>query len=446
MKNLLYFILIIAIFGQPNALSVIIPIYPSIAFAVNILLVFSFVLKKTKNKEIIVFRMNLLLPILCFTLYSFLSLSFAPDPPFGFRILLSVIFKFILFIQITSICYKLELIEAFLKIVSRMGALFAVQSILLTIATAIFKIQPVANVNTFGGIGLLDYDYQMVSYGILGFGKQFVNIYGMEFPRFQSMFAEPGYFANFLELSIFSTIGYSHTQTNRPNTSLNLSLIVQFIALFGSFSTGGWISTFFGYLIYLMCKGTKNQTRSLNKFIIICMCLLICFIVFTSSFPTVADEIYKIVWAEKFETDWGSSSAGQRTDVVELAQNLFLQRPIIGWGSNQMRIVADGVGANNALVTIAVELGAIGIAIYSSMIIAIARTISINYKIAIVQSNSIINLNASSSGCAAALIVHSFFVDSNWSFLYWIGLSYLYSVSIFLRVNNNLTDKRSILQ
>ncbi len=437
MKNFLYCILIIAIFGQPNALSVIIPAYPSIALIINILLIFFFLVNKNLNKEPIIFSTNILIPIVLFTLYSFVSLSFAPDPQFGLRILISTIFKFILFIQITNTCYKLDFMEILLRLVSRIGTLFAAQAILLTLAITIFKIQPLENINTSGGAGLLDYDYQILYYGILGFGKQFVDIYGLNFPRFQSMFAEPGFFANFLELSIFSTIAYDCIQKfngkNKSNTSL--FLIIQFIALFGTFSTAGWIATFFGYLAYLRCTlTTKNQlSKKLSLSILICVCLIVSFNVFTSAFPTVGHDIHKVIWAEKFETDWGSSSSEERSDQFGIAQKFFLEKPITGWGSNQLRIINSGSGANNGLMTIAVELGLIGVSIYTAMIIAITQTIFNNFKASMSKSTPIINLNASVTGCVIALIVHSFFIDSNWSFLYWIGIAALYSIDIFFK-------------
>jgi O-Antigen ligase len=428
-------ILVIAIFGQPNALAVLVPVYPSIAFVINILFIFFVIIRKSSDRETLIFNTNILIPIFAFIFYSFVSLSFAPDPQFGFRILLSTIFKLILFIQITSICYELNFIKALLKTVSLMGTVFSAQAIILTLAISIFKIQPSESLNTAGGAGLLDYDYKMLSYGILGFGKQFVDLYGLNFPRFQAMFAEPGYFSNFLELSIFSTIGYNSLRKFKKQNNSNTQIIIQFIALLGSFSTAGWFSTFCGYFIYLICCTIKKSSSSkeLKRFVTIFTLLLIVFIAFTSAFPTVADEVYKIVWAEKFETDWGSSSAVERADQVGLGQSLFLQRPIGGWGSNQMRIIADGTGANNSLVTVAVELGTIGVFIYLSMIFAMVRTIISNYKMSISQSISIVNLNAASSGCVVALIVHSMFIDSGWTFYYWIGIGCLYSINIFLK-------------
>ncbi|MDZ7957613.1 MAG: O-antigen ligase family protein [Aulosira sp. DedQUE10] len=431
MKILLSCIIVIAVFGQPNGFALLVPSYPFLASALTLFfLVFIFFNKLYKGESLFT-SLNIYLPTIIFLGYSLLSLAYAPDPLFGFRIWISMIFKLIVFTQIVIICNQKNSIKQrlkqLLKTVAIMGTAFSIQGLLLILLTALFNLNPISEINEVGGLGLIDYEYNLFSYGILGFGKQYITFLSFTIPRCQAMFTEPGWFANFLELSFFSTLGYSALEKNHQ--SIRWMLWLQILALFCSFSTVGWLAVFIGYLTYIICVNTDTKAL-LTKIVKIGFLLILIttvLIAIISFFPSILEEIYNIIWLEKFATAWGTASATERMEIINSAQDLFVQRPLLGWGTNQMRIVSDGFGANNAVITVAVELGFIGIIIYFIMILAVIKTIFTNYRMALIyQSNSLIHLTASSSGCVIALITHSMFVDTNWAFFYWIGLSFVY--------------------
>lgn len=446
MKILLSCIILIAVFGQPNGLSLILPFYPFLASALTLLFLVFIFFNKVRKGEYIFTNLNIYLPTITFLVYSVLSLLYAPEPLFGLRILISMIFKLIVFTQIVIICNQenriKQLLKQLLRTVAIMGTVFSIQGLLLILFTALFKLNPISEINDVGGLGLMDYNYNLFYYGILGFGKQYITLLSFTIPRCQAMFTEPGWFANFLELSFFSTLGYS-ALANKNHQSVRWMLWLQILALFCSFSTAGWLALGIGYLIYIIC--TNSNTKALvNKIIktgFLLMAITTLLLTIISFIPVLSEEIYKIIWLEKFATAWGTASATERMEVINLAQELFLQRPLVGWGTNQMKVVSDGFGANNALMTVLVELGLFGLVIYFMMLLAIIKTMLVNYRMALInKSNSLIHLTASSSGCVAALITHSMFVDTNWAFFYWIGLSFVYINYLLLKHDSKSPD------
>ncbi|BAY33762.1 hypothetical protein NIES2107_56640 [Nostoc carneum NIES-2107] len=436
MNYLIYLIVILSVFGQPNGLFLILPEYPLVALVSIWIMVIFIIARKIIARQLNFISLNIYVPLCIFFVYSALSLGYAPDPGFGARLLISMFFKVIVFLIIIYLCNDKNYLKQLLQVIAFMGVLFSAQSLLLVLGVAIFDIQPISEFNETAIEGLVDYDYKLVYYGALGFAKQYIGLLGLRIPRCQSMFIEPGWFANFLELSIFATLGYSTLVKTITIRRLKLMILIQGLALFFSFSTAAWFSVCIGYLIYVSLTNNSVTLNKKNKNLIIIILIIITLLSSILLFPEILAEVYKIVWLDKFDNEWGATSAGDRANAITLAQELFMEKPLLGWGINQMRIVADGIGANNAIMTIAVELGIIGITVYFTILLAIIKAAIVNCKTALrSQLEPIITLTASSSACVASLITHSIFVDSNWSFYYWIGLAFLYANYLFLKAH-----------
>jgi O-antigen ligase len=201
-------------------------------------------------------------------------------------------------------------------------------------------------------------------------------------------------------------------------------LALQIGALLLTFSTAGWAAAILGggSCVFFRHGRLSPVIRRSLKFILIGAFLIVLALLVI---PHITHSVYSLVWLEKFETPWGGASFPTRLEAYRTAWELFRDKPLFGWGTNQLRIV--GTGANNALLTVAAELGIFGLLIYLSMLGAIAKTLFSNVRLArSIDSHALTSMTAYIAGGIVALVAHSMLVDTNWNFFYWIGLALLY--------------------
>ena len=430
---------IIALFGQPNAFFVYFPPYPVVA-SLLLLLFFSFVVyAKVRVRPITVPRSSLIWPALIFFVYSVISLSYAPDPAFGARILFSALFKYLLFLAILCVCTEEQSIRKLLTVIVVLGGVFSLQGLVYVVAFIFFNLPPGDYVGAVQGYGSGGHDFGLNSLGILGFAKATNQIGGLRLPRCQSMFLEPSSLAEFLELSIFATLAWSALIDAERKKWVPWLLAVQFGALIFSFSSAGWLAIAVGMALYIGLRVFSRpgviSRRRLTNIITVTGVLLGVIVLLLVSFPSISSDVYKAVYTAKFVDDATSqTSSSDRVFKASDSIRLISQRPIFGWGTNQSVVVsAQGAAVGNAFLTTLTELGGVGLLIYLAMLGAIFSTAFYNMRRAYQSaSDTMIAFTAALAGCVAASFIHSMLVDNEFVFSYWISLALIYVNRVLL--------------
>ena len=422
-----------ALFGQPNALFVYLPIYPIIALLLILILSGLAAYTLVRGRPHALPTINLFLPTLIFLSYSSVSLAYAPDMLYGARILSSMAFKFLLFLSLVVCCAREEDIRKLLLIVAALGSLFSVQGLLYVAGKLFFNLQPIGFIQSVSSFGPRDYGLALESYGILGFAKAYNTIGGISLPRCQAMFMEPGWFGTFLELSLFATLGWFSLTGYVHKKATYWMLGLQIVALLFSFSSAAWFAVAAGALLYialrLFVRPATLSRRRLRQVGVAVLSLVTLLVVLSIGFPAVAEDIYRAVYLAKFVGDAQElTSSSDRLSKAADSLVLFQQKPFFGWGSNQLPIIAaKGQSVGNAFLTAATELGVLGLAVYVTMLGAISWTVFTNMRAAYrLRSEAQIGLSAALAGFLLASFVHSMFVDSEWLFCYWVGLALIY--------------------
>lgn len=440
LNRILLFTVVVALFGQPNALFVYIPAYPAFVTAVIFGLFGTIAYSKAKTGQWSLPNSNLTAPTLLFFAYSLFSLTYAPDPFYGARIFLSSTFKFFLFFAILAVIVHKEDLKKMLLVISVLGGLFALQGLAYVVGFVFFNLQPGDFISSVPGYGAYNYNPAINSLGILGFAKVTNQIGNFRLPRCQAMFLEPGFFATFLELSIFTTLGWS-ALTGYVHKRLGRWLLgLQFGALLFTFSSVGWLAVGAGLVVsgalrLFIRPGVLSRSR-VTLLLRSAAIVLGVMVVLGICFPSIAQGLYKAVYIAKFTSETteqtsASDRLAKATDSIEL----FSQKPIFGWGSNQLPIIsAGGNSVGNAFLTVSTELGIVGLVIYSAMLLAILWALIENivwtYRL---QSEAANGLTAAVTGCIVASFIHSMFVDTELQFSYWIALSLVYLNKKLLR-------------
>jgi len=341
------------------------------------------------------------------------------------------VFKITLFIAIIELCTTEKIFHYILNIIAFLGTIFSIQSIILLIGVSLLNFKPDSSMIRQHELGsLMDIDYGLQFYPFWGFTKTLVP--GTNLPRNQGMFIEPGYFANFLQLSIFATLAAIASPRKKSPTKkrsiLNMQIIIQVIALFFTFSTIGWIATGGSVLFYLFILIKKQPIKTMRKTLLF---IGITSLIVSMSFCFFADTtttFYKTVWTSKFTSNQeGENSSETRLRVAGEGIRYFLERPIFGWGIAETRLMS-GMTLNNAFITTAAELGILGLLAYLSILYAIILTI---FKTLFLLKQKALVLYHSRSvwviSCFIGMFLHSMTRDIQWSFFYWIGIGLLYS-------------------
>lgn len=427
LTTMLCALMIVLSFGQPNGLVLSIPQYPTLALVAVLGLMLLIAARAIALPRWTIPATNLTWPLLGFFALSSYSLSYAADASFGLRILVSMGFKVLVFVSIVEIVRSRQQLRRVLLTLALIGTLFALQSIALVVAVGLAGKLPSGEIFE-ANQGSLEYNYLMWSYGLLGYAKSFIRLGAFRIPRAQGMFIEPGWFASYLELTIFCTLAYSGLTPGRRTLARGMAL-VQLLALALSFSTAGFIATAIGGLAMLVVRARGRIAMIALRLVGAALLVGLIIAIMAAVAPAYSGAIYKAAWGDRFRNDWnGLTSAEQRVKSITTASELFWKKPWLGWGTNQARIVSQGFGINNAIFTVAAELGIVGLILYSSVLLAIMGTMWRSHRIARRQIDPVIPLATGALiGCVCALIAHSMFVDTNWSFFYWIGIGLLYA-------------------
>jgi hypothetical protein len=433
LKRLLLLTIVAALFGQPNAFFVYFSFFPLLLTVLLLVLTGCVLYHKLKTPPFSLPRTNLTWPTLIFFAYSLVSLTYAPDSFFGARILFSTFFKFLLFFVILAIGTREDDMKKYLYVVVLLGGLFSLQALVYVIGFVFFNLPPGDYISSVPGYGAHGYDPGINSLGILGFAKVTNKIGTFRLPRGQAMFLEPGFFATYLELSIFATLGWSALAGNAHKRFTGWLLGLQFGALIFTFSSAGWFAIGAGLVVYVALRlfirpGVLSRSR-VTVLLKIAASALGSVVVLGLCFPSLAVNLYNTLYIAKFASDKTElTSASDRLAKATDSISLFSQKPIFGWGSNQLPIIsANGASVGNAFLTISTELGVVGLVIYCVMLGAILWTLMDNMRMAYRLQNAAYNgLTAALTGCLTASFIHSMLVDTEWQFSYWISLALVY--------------------
>lgn len=439
-RLLFHLLLFLSLFGQPHGLFLYFPPFPMLLLALLVVFAGILLIDKLRHHPFTLPRTNINRAVVLFFGLSLASLAYSPEPVLGARLLFSMLTKVILFFAIADLVSQPAELRALLKTLTWIGVAFATQALCLVVAVMFFHVQPAADFNRTASLGDSALDFKVTSYGLLGLTKQTYSIGSALFPRCQAMFLEPGYFANFLELTLFATLGYIALSPRQPRWRTGLWLGVQIVALLLSFSTAGFLSCGIGLLVYLVFKLRGNLKRLLQGLVVAGVALLVLSGILAMMFPETANQVYQVVLIAKFVSDDSTlTSAEDRSNQLSRGVQLFTERPLTGWGSGQTRVVTDGFIANNALVTAAAELGIVGLGIYLAILGGIALTMILDFRMARrVEFRAPMVLTGACAGAVTAMTVHTLFIETQWSFYYWIGIGLLY-------VNHRLLRRQRLL-
>ncbi len=245
------------------------------------------------------------------------------------------------------------------------------------------------------------------------------------FPRMQSYFVEPGYFGFFLELSLFSTI-YLKNISESLNKNLRFyfsSVFLQLTAIALTLSLGTILCCLVGFVMYLVCSGRLKRIVFNPTKLFFYSLIFIPVIMGLLNTDLKENPIIKIIFLERFQTNYGNSSVDTRTDAFSSGIELIKQRPISGWGFGQVRIALNGMGLNNSILTVFAELGIIGLILYLLFLFNIIKKIHLSSKLSRPRGTAITDATSIIGAMMSSLTLHTFIIDASWSFIYWLGIT-----------------------
>jgi O-antigen ligase len=440
-RNFLPISITSALAFPPFGLALISP--PSVYLASGLVFVFVIlvVAEKALRTDWVIGRTNLFLPLALLTLLAGVSLSYAAHPVQGIRELLKMILAVGLFFSLVLVCSSRDHLRQLLRCIVWIGVALSLHGILVVLAVGLLAL-PAA-----GSIGVIDsdsmgFDFRIVTYdivGLLGFASReedFVTIGQYRFPRCASLFIEPGYFAGFLQLSLFATAAYAHLVGGSRHRLVSLGLLVQFAALVLSFSAGGWMAFLVGAVVTVIVRRRGGPAHGRSGRLRIAASLLVGAVVGIGFLrPDLVMEIIRQAVVDKFFSDEFLTSGAMRLISIQVGIESALLHPFLGVGVGQMPNIAppgfgDDVryGANNALLSTQIELGLIGLILYVWVLMSILSVIIQTSKAARFLPRPDANVAAYSCGAALALTFHAMIIETKWVPFLWIGVALLYVV------------------
>jgi len=125
---------------------------------------------------------------------------------------------------------------------------------------------------------------------------------------------------------------------------------------------------------------------------------------------------------------WRPSTVTNRLENWQEAMVLFLRRPIVGWGpggyTNLAHNEPEHPHADNALLTVAAEMGFVGLAAWLWVIVAAARLVT--------RSDDVARLGL------VAWAIHNIIDDTLW--WYWPGLTVMVNLAVVVRSGGGNSD------
>jgi hypothetical protein len=433
------FVLLVALFGQPNGLFLYLPSYPMLALAILLAFTALMVAGKLRGSRLAWPRANLSVPLAIFLVLSALSLAYSPDRALGFRLLSSDLLKVVLFYALLDRCVREDELRINLKVITAVSIFFAIQGLSQIIAVAVFHYPPSPAFSSQTQLNDASMDFSVVSYGIFGLSKQTFAFGNLFMPRCQAMFLEPGFYSNFLEMALFASVSYyAMFLPPRRRWVPYAGLGIQIVALLMTFSPIGIAAAILGCLVYMAFTFRDRGRVYVRRFLNLVIGLIVLMIAARAAAPDVLSRVYDVVVVSKFVSDEDNTTTSGENRAMLLTKGvaLFEQRPLLGWGTNQTRVV-EGDITNNAVLTAAVELGTVGLLIYLALLGSIGLIIVGNWRLTR-RSLSLRHCRfaAASAGGAVAMIVHSMFIETEWTFYYWIAIAMLYISRRMLKANS----------
>jgi len=438
-RHMIFIFVLLACLGQPNAVYLVVPFfYPVLAIYYVALFLFLLARDNFRISNYVV-RMPINLPLAIFLLLALLSVLHAPEPIFALTLLISAAFKVMMFYTLIIAGCQSCINDVVARAIVLAAFVFSFTGIVLSLLIMQFDFAPYLEIGSLAIGGGLEYEHQLRFYG-LGFVRSETRLFEIVFPRLQSFFAEPGYFGFFLELSLFVTLYYknlSAKSTRLVHRSINMAATLQVFALLLTLSFGALTAIGIGMMVYYLIS------RSLRLTVLMILrigMVLVIIVIFSMLWENeLLPLVYKILIGERFETAYGANSADTRMDVFWLGINLIEQRPWIGWGFGQVRILLEGAGVNNSLLTVFVELGMIGLLVYIAIFWMIMRTIFKCLMLSKLLSRSEVRETAAIAGMFTATTLHSLILDTSWSFIYWLAIAL-----VFLHYRHLLSIARGV--
>jgi len=197
------------------------------------------------------------------------------------------------------------------------------------------------------------------------------NIFGIWFDRPRSFFTYPNPFAGYLVLALPLLVYYASQQTGR----LRRFLWFAFVALAGSTlivttSRAGIISCL-GSIIFIRQR-LKARWRFLVYVALVCALLI--GVGFALEYALTPESLLK--WGESFVTARGQSHLTRMT-IYQATFKSWLERPLLGWGTQRTPTVAGlssnypPLGSHSTYVAILYRHGLVGFAVFVWMILMV---------------------------------------------------------------------------
>jgi len=435
-------LVVLACFGQPNMIYLVVPFfYPLLAAYFLLLLVYLLARDDFRFGDYVA-RMDIGPPLACFFVLAAVSVFYSRVPEFAATLLVSAVLKAVMFYALMIAARDAPLNGVVARSVIASAVFFSATGILLFIGIVVFGLDPVAEFGTMNVGGGLEYDQALRFYG-LGFVRSETSLLDIVFPRLQSFFAEPGYFGFFLELSLFVTLYYKWLGSAAPRRARRMqqAATLQVVALALTLSLGAMVAIVGGLLVYALTSRTLRLSAAtvLKGAAAVLAGGLIW--LFWQWFETPLSAIYQIVVAERFDSASGDYSAETRLHVFRLGLDLVVQRPIFGWGFGQVRIMLEGAGVNNSFLTVFAELGIVGLLAYLGILFTVVLTVRKSLRLSKPLGRNTVRATAALAGMFAATTLHSILIDTSWTFIYWLAISL-----VFLHHRYLLTAAREGLQ
>ena len=427
-------LVLLACFGQPNAVYLVVPFfYPLLAAYFLLLLVYLLARDDFRVSNYVV-RMDIGVPLAAFFLLASTSVLYARVPAFAGTLLLSAALKVMMFYMLMIAARHAHVNDVVARAIVAAAVFFSITGIALFLGIVLFDLTPIREFGSMDIGGGLEYEQQLRFYG-LGFVRSETSLLAIVFPRLQSYFAEPGYFAFFLELSLFATLYCKYLDAQAPGHArhMNKAAALQVVALMLSLSLGAVVAIGGGMVVYFLASRTLRLTAAtaLRGGVALVAGAMIWLFWETAGEPLSL--ISQILVAERFETAYGDNSADTRTEVFRLGLNLVEERPLIGWGFGQVRIVLEGLGVNNSFLTVLAELGILGLLAYLSILFTVVLTIRNSLALSKSLGRGAVRATAAIAGMFAATTLHSLLIDTSWSFIYWLAISLVFLHYRYLR-------------
>lgn len=420
-------LVLLACFGQPNAVYLVVPFfYPLLATYFLLLLVY-LLASDDLRVGIYAVRMGIGIPLTIFFLLAGISVSYARVPSFTVTLLLSAALKVMMFYMLMIAARRANVNDVVARVIVAAAVFFSITSIALFLGVVLFDLSPIREFGSMGIGGGLEYEHQLRFYG-LGFVRSETSLLDVVFPRLQSFFAEPGYFAFFLELSLFATLYHKHLDAQAPGRARHTKRVaaLQVVALMLSLSLGAMVAIGVGMVVYLLASPTLRLTAATAFKAAAALVTGAVLWLFWNTAERPLSLLYTIVVGERFETAYGGNSADTRMAGFQLGVDLVEQRPVFGWGFGQVRIVLEGLGVNNSFLTVFAELGIVGLLAYLGILFTVVLTVRNSLALSESLGQDAVRATAAIAGMFAATTVHSLLLDTSWSFIYWLAISLVF--------------------